>query len=525
MPSANYGSAYAIVVLAVTPTDQFIADDPDWLVGQPSEHAVLDRDNLAIQLAHVRAAAAELPLSLDDGAVFPDLGEIVAVLSRAGEVREMLGHWHWAGGAFPAGEFSLRNIHNDRFKVVNRGTGTTLTEMTRPQVYREAHTRAVYLHDGLQYQVEKLDLVQHVATVTEVEQNFYTQPDVRTSIDVLLVQEERTLGSARAVFGDVKVEDVVVGYKMLEFHNHQNLGYEALREPLRLEVETEAVWVTVPEPVLAVLAGEREDVVAGLVHALSACARMLTMAERSDLCGTSFRHTEANGKTSTALVCYDLHPGGLGYACKAYEHLEQVLNQAVLLVVRCRCRGGCPACVGSYGRDKSLVGWALRRLFEDVAPPLGAARLPPVAPMSQPRVPWRDVTERWADVVARLREARVTGAELLATLGPGSVERQGRRLVVRLRSPGLAAWLSSDGVQRRLWEALGAVVDVPEDGALVVEVGARAREHALGSAIKLQRRHDDLVGGRPATEREADGKLASGYVLQEPPAVTRPTEP
>ena len=50
-------------------------------------------------------------------------------------------------------EFSLRNIHNDRFKIVNRNSGTTLTEMSRPQVYREAHTRAIYLHDGVQYQV------------------------------------------------------------------------------------------------------------------------------------------------------------------------------------------------------------------------------------------------------------------------------------------------------------------------------------------------------------------------------------
>ena len=91
--------AHAIVVLAVSPTDQFIAEDPDWLVGQPTEHAVVDRDNLAIQLAHVRAAAAELPLTLDDAAQFPDLGEIIAVLSRAGELREVLGSWHWTAAA------------------------------------------------------------------------------------------------------------------------------------------------------------------------------------------------------------------------------------------------------------------------------------------------------------------------------------------------------------------------------------------------------------------------------------------
>lgn len=524
--------AHAIVVLAVSPVDQFIADDPDWLVGQAAEHAVLDRDNLAIQLAHVRAAAAELPLSLDDAAVFPDLGEIVAVLSRAGELREMLGRWHWTGGAFPAGEFSLRNVHADRFKIVNRDTGTTLTEMTRPQVYREAHPRAVYLHDGVQYQVDRLDLVQHVAVVTEVEQNLYTQPDVRTAIDVLLMQERRPVGRTEAVFGDVQVDDVVIGYKMLEFHNHQNLGYERLHEPLRLEVETEAVWVTVPEIVLTVLASEHEDGLAGMVHALAACARMLTMAERSDLCATSFRHTdEASGKTATALVCYDTHPGGLGYACKAYEHIDQVLANAMALVERCRCRDGCPACVGAYGRDAKRVAWGLRRLFEDVAPPAGASCAAPTptkagATGADGQVPWLQVVERWAEVVAHLRLQRTTGAELLAALGPEAVQRQGRRLVLRLPSPGIGEWLASETVQRQLWESLRAVVQVPVDGALAIEVAAQGRARALGATIKLQRRYDDLVAGRPASEPEANRKLASGYVLPPPSPSpgTRPTQ-
>ena len=510
--------SHAIVVLAVSPTDQFIADDPDWLVGQPAEHAVVDRDNLAIQLAHVRAAAAELPLALDDAASFPDLGEIVAVLGRAGEVREVLGSWHWAGSAFPAGEFSLRNIHNDRFKIVNRSTGTTLTEMTRPQVYREAHTRAVYLHDGVEYQVEELDLVQHVATVTEVEQNFYTQPDVRTTIDVLLAQEERPLGLTRAVFGDVRVDDVVVGYKMLEFHNHQNLGYENLHEPLRLELETEAVWVAVPEEVLTILGNEREDALIGMVHALCACARLLTMAERSDLCSTSFHYTdETSADTRTALVCYDSHPGGLGYASKAYENLDEVLRNATQLVERCRCRSGCPACVGSYGRDRKLIGWALRRLLEDLPLPRGVNRPAPAATQSVSvsalRIPWAEVAERFAEVVVRLQKKRASGADLLSRIGP--VERQGSRLVLRVQSPGLAEWLANESVRRRLWQALSAEVVVPADGGLVVEVPTAARERGLRSAIKLARRHDDLVADQPRSEREANRKLASGYLLPE----------
>lgn len=513
--------AHAIVVLAVSPTDQFIGENPDWLVGQAAEHAVVDRDNLAIQLAHVRAAAAELPLGLDDAAVFPDLGEIVVVLARAGEVREALGAWHWTGGLFPAGEVSLRNLHNDRFKVVNRATGTTLTEMSRPQVYREAHTRAIYLHDGVQYQVEALDLVQHVATVGEVEQNFYTQPDVRTAIDVLLTQEQRAFGLTEAAFGDVRVDDVVVGYKMLEFHNHQNLGYEALHEHLRLVLETEAVWITVPEAVLAVLGGEREDALAGMVHAVGACARLHTMAERSDLCATSFHVAdEQTGRTATALVCYDSHPGGLGYAAKAYERLDDVLTAALGLVERCRCQRGCPACVGSWARDPKLVGWALRRLREAVPPPVevrgadaAAPALAPVLRLVVPRIPWREVDARWDELCARLRTAQVEGAELLTRLGPA--ERRGARLVLRVASPGLAGWLGADAAQRRLWQAIAREVEVPADGAIAIEVDLAARDRGHAITGKLQRRHDDLIGDRADTERAASAKLASGYVLEE----------
>ena len=53
--------------------DQYIGLEPGWLFDESSEHAVIDPDNLLIELAHIRAAAAELPLSLDDIARFPDL--------------------------------------------------------------------------------------------------------------------------------------------------------------------------------------------------------------------------------------------------------------------------------------------------------------------------------------------------------------------------------------------------------------------------------------------------------------------
>lgn len=68
------------LILENQPFDQYIAISPDWLFEGRSENAIVDPDNLLIELAHIRAAAAEMPLSLDDVALFPDLGEIIPVL-------------------------------------------------------------------------------------------------------------------------------------------------------------------------------------------------------------------------------------------------------------------------------------------------------------------------------------------------------------------------------------------------------------------------------------------------------------
>jgi DEAD/DEAH box helicase domain-containing protein len=414
-------------------------------------------------------------------------------------------------------------MHNDRFKIVNRDSGVTITEMCRPQVYREAHTRAVYLHDGVQYQVEKLDLTQHVATVTEVEQNFYTQPDVRTAIDVLLTQEERTLGLTAARFGDVRVDESVVGYKMLEFHNHQNLGYETLHEALRLQLETEAVWIPVPERVLAVLGGEKEDALGGMVHALSSCARMRTMAERTDLVGTSFHCVDtANGRTETALILHDSHPGGLGYAATAYEHVGGVLADALSLVDDCRCKDGCPACVGSYGRDRRLIAWALHGLLEERPVPdecktaavmsrLAKLEKAEKAKSARLRIPWEEVEDRVPELIAGLRAGRVDGAEYFAKAV--KVACRGHRLVVTVESPGMAEWLRAESVQRRLWPAIAEIVVAPKDACMVVEVASGEAEGGHKKAQKLRRRHDDLTGGAPESESQANDTLAGGYVL------------
>lgn len=524
--------AHAIVILAMTPIDQFIATEPGWLTDQQAEHAVVDPDNLTVQLAHVRAAAAELPLTLDDAALWPDLGEVIAVLEEAGELREVHATFHWAGEAFPAGDFSLRNTDGDRFKIVDRTTGETLTEMNRPQVYREAHPRAVYLHDGRQYMVEELDLVGHRSVVVPVDQNFYTQPDVRSHIEVTVAQEQRDVAQTQAWFGDVRVDDTVVGYKMLQFHNHQNLGYEFLRQELPIKLETEGFWLPVPEDVLEVISAESQDALRGVVHAITAIARMKTMAEGGDLLGSSFKFTdaryEADGSpvtapssggfaaTRTAIICYDSHPGGIGFAAKAWELAEEILAGAAELVTRCSCTTGCPACVGDYQLPRPLVRWALQRLLDATVPVPAEARQTrrrrgPMRPRLRKRFGWDDIGPRWEEVRAALVESGEAGSAFLAQVPAAAV--RGDKLVLVVGSPGVAAWLERKDARRQLMGLFGHHLRMPERWRLVAEVIEGAEEHALRRSIKLRRRLEDIHRDDPGTERLANDKLAGGILL------------
>ena len=141
------------LILENEPFDQYIAIDPEWLFSRESENAIVDPDNLLIELAHLRAAAAEMPLSLDDIALFPDLGEMIPVLLSAGEVKSLAGRFAWAGPAFPAGDYSLRNMDKTRFKLLAQEDGHEITEMDESQAYHEIHPGAL-LYDT--YTIEEL---------------------------------------------------------------------------------------------------------------------------------------------------------------------------------------------------------------------------------------------------------------------------------------------------------------------------------------------------------------------------------
>ncbi|MFR6327390.1 MAG: hypothetical protein ACLUOI_00075 [Eisenbergiella sp.] len=119
------------LILENLPFDQYVAVNPDWLFGGESETAIVDKNNLLIELAHIRAAAAEMPLTLDDIALFPDLGGGHTGFAEGKGSGQPGRKVRLVGRSVPGRDFSLRNIDKARYKLIIRKTAGKLRRWTK----------------------------------------------------------------------------------------------------------------------------------------------------------------------------------------------------------------------------------------------------------------------------------------------------------------------------------------------------------------------------------------------------------
>src|ERR1700733_12815333 len=92
--------AVAVLIARDDPLDTYLVHHPDALLNRPVEATVLDPGNPYVLAPHLCAAAAELPLTEADIALFgPAAAEVTADLTRRGMLRqretEKGSRWHW----------------------------------------------------------------------------------------------------------------------------------------------------------------------------------------------------------------------------------------------------------------------------------------------------------------------------------------------------------------------------------------------------------------------------------------------
>jgi DEAD/DEAH box helicase domain-containing protein len=386
------GQSICVLVASSAPLDQYLARDPNFLLGAPIEQARIDPDNVEILVQHLKCAAFELPFRRGDpfGSLGPDeTADALTFLARHRVLHEAKGTFHWAADSYPANDVSLRSVGWDNVVIIDRERDRSIAELDWRAAHTMLHEQAIYQHDGACWQVERFDYENHKAFVRRVAPDYWT--DAMTFVQVSIIEDSATGPIANLAdggdiandrvkrwasgWGEVAIVEKVVGYKKIKFYTHENAGYGEVRLP-EMQMHTTAFWLTVPESLCALALGGRPaaiDALRGIGVALETVATLALMCDPRDL-GTTLgdadrandglpqkSHQGPQPGYSPTLFLYENVPGGTGLAERIWEQREALLVRTLRMIETCPCPCGCPSCVGPGDGPRKMGAVALLR--------------------------------------------------------------------------------------------------------------------------------------------------------------------
>ncbi|UWX96673.1 DEAD/DEAH box helicase [Arthrobacter zhaoxinii] len=340
--------ALAAFVASDDPLDTYLVHHPEAIFDRSVEATVFDPSNPYVLGPHLCAAAAELPLTPDERELFgPTAGGLLEQLVDQGYLRRRPSGWFWTHPESAASMVNLRAAGGGPINIVETETGTLLGTMDSPQAQYQAHTGAIYVHQGQTFLVDELNEADHCAMVTRTNPEFYTQARDITQVEVLETDRTSEWNGIQVCFGTVKVTTQVVSYQRKALISNEILG----EEPLELEAKelfTKAVWFVIDEKFL-VSAGLAPADFPGSLHAAEhASIGMLPLVATSDRWDIGGVSTALHADTEKPTIfVYDGHPGGAGFAERGYEAARIWLAATRDAIRACECDGGCPSCVQS----------------------------------------------------------------------------------------------------------------------------------------------------------------------------------
>lgn len=368
----------SILVCNSRATDQFMANQPDYVLDAGAEEARIDPSNVEILVQHLKCAAFESPFRVASAATsqpqrYAGLDpqstlDALDYLAEQGLLHRGSQQYTWTGETSPATHVSLRSVSWDNFVIIDMENEQTLAELDWRSAHTMLHEQAIYQHDAAQYQVERLDFENHKAFVRLVEPDYFTTALTNSRVSVLEMAAERTVAQGQLGYGDIQVTETVTGYKKIKFFTHENTGYGDVHLP-DMEMHTTGFWWVLDEgPSLTLLRKHWSrslliDALRGAGEALKTMATLSLMCEPQDLARTLASDDAPGGEPECevepgeprdadasyrpSLFLYDAIPGGVGLARRIYERIDELMAKAAVLIENCECPAGCPACVGA----------------------------------------------------------------------------------------------------------------------------------------------------------------------------------
>jgi DEAD/DEAH box helicase domain-containing protein len=340
------GTSVGVVIASGAPVDQYVVHHPEFLLGSSPEEARCDPDNLHVLLAHLRAATFELPF--EPGEIFgpAPADDLLAFLGEEGHVRQAGdGRWYWSSENFPASEISMRAAAPENVVIID-------TSPDRPRVLGEVdlfsaqvlvHERAIYMHESVQYYVDRLEWGERKAYVHKIDADHYTYANRAVTLKPLDIFGQAPTHGGRRIHGEVMVASLVTLFKKLKFGTDENVGWGPIDLP-ELELQTTAYWLTAERLGSPWRRDDLDVALLGAGRAIQTVASVLLMVDPRDL-GLVAQVRSPHSEEPT-IYLYEAIPGGVGLSERLWQRHDELLDAAASLVVACPCDAGCPACTG-----------------------------------------------------------------------------------------------------------------------------------------------------------------------------------
>lgn len=322
---------YVFMVLGDDPIDAYYEARPEGYFEQELTPIVFEPSNEEVVKLHVLAYALQHG-RLREQAIPPAWREAVLKLEAEGLLLARGASYYPSREAWRL--ISQKGLRGAGPEVeIYRGE-KLIGSRELPMALHDLHPEAVYLHQGVVYEVERLDLKRLKAYVKPVgELPYYTRPLYEVEVEELDLEVEREVDGIRVAYGSGRVVKTVVGYAVYQIYASERGKPKTLKyleEPLSWSYNTkllEARYADYADP----------EAIHALEHAVIHAARPVVGAGLTDLGGVSY--------PSGHIVIYDSTPGGSGLAKLLYGRLEKAHRVALEIMKNCSCYDGCPRCV------------------------------------------------------------------------------------------------------------------------------------------------------------------------------------
>lgn len=347
-------SSITFMVASSNPLDQYMIQNPDFFFNRPPERALIHPDNLLVLIDHVKCAAYELPFEVGDTFGSESLADMMEFLVEEKVLHKAGNRWFWMEQSFPAHNISLRSAAQENFVIIDNTSGSrVLGEVDRFSAPTLIHEEAIYIHEGVQYQVEKLDYPEKKAYVREVSVDYYTDANLAVELKVLYVDKERESGDLIRQYGELTVNAKPTIFKKIKLRTHENIGSGPIHLPEE-ELHTSGYWFSFSEEAAARKSkNEMQFALLGIANVLVHIAPLYLMCDPFDI--RVVPQVKAVHTQRPTIYFYDRYPGGIGLSERLFEVHDDLIRQAKSLIRGCSCLSGCPACVGPI-EEVGLLG-------------------------------------------------------------------------------------------------------------------------------------------------------------------------